>query len=343
MKKFVYGILLFALALVALQSLVASSLPEIVAQNGNALVAVRVAAGIDDPLSSNWDAIPALVVPLKNDITDPIMRYGVTYPPAEEVSLQAIYTDDMVYIRAVWRDDTQDDIRSQWTYTENGWVKNSYNEDRISFMFDINGGPQFAVLGCGAACHTASETTNAHMGFAPDSANTTDFWHWKASRSVGYTDDQWVGPAVADAEGKLNGRANDARTSGGTVDNVNEAKDGPKFFYAEGVNPRGHLFIGDAVEITADMTFTVGQTVPYYVQNRPEGSRGDINTTAVYVSIDDNTGYWYLVISRAFNTGNPDDTVFTLNANHPFGVAVYNQVGGANHSYSDPLTLSIGE
>jgi hypothetical protein len=343
MKKLVFGILMAVMVVAMLPTL--SSEPKIVAQeNSTTLSAVRVAEGITDPLSATWNDVQQLVLPLVNDMPDMRMTMGVAFPPVAEVSLQAVYTDDTIYIRAVWADDSQSNNRSEWTYTEAGWVKNSYNEDRLALMFGINAGEQFAVLGCGAVCHTATDTTNAYMGFEPETVNTTDMWHWKASRGAGFTDDQWVGPAIANDEGVLNGRGNDANDGGGVANNVNEAGDAPKFFFAEGVNQQGPLLTDQAVEITADMTFEVGQTVPYYVQSPYLGSRGDIPSNAIYVSMEDGTGYWYLVMSRAFNTGNPDDVVFNLNANYPFGIAVFNQVGDEAHNYNDgAATLVIGE
>lgn len=315
--------------------------PMITAQDDTTLIAMPVASASTDPLDASWDAVPALSVPLTAEFEDPIVRSGVVYDPIAEVALQAVYTEDMIYVRAVWPDTTRNDDRGQWTYTESGWVKNSNNEDRLAFMFDITGNAQYNALGCGATCHSADGDVPAFMGFPADSTDAVDVWHWKGTRTVGYSDDQWAGAVVLDAE-EVTGRANDAKDSGGYADNVNEAGDGPRFTFAEGVNPLGPLFASDALEITSDMTFEIGQTIPFYVQDRPVGSRGDISTSARHISAEDGSGWWYVVLGRPLNTGNPDDALFVPGSNNVFGVAVFNNSG--DHSASeDKLVLTLSQ
>ncbi len=207
-------------------------------------------------------------------------------------------------------------------------------------MFDITGNRQFGALGCGAVCHAAAGDMPAYMGFPLESADAVDLWHWKGTRTTGYADDQWAGAVVVGEE--TTGRANDSKDSGGYADNVNEAGDAPRFTYPVGASADGPLFADQAVEISPDMTFEIGQTIPFYLQARPVGSRGDISVSARYVSAEDGSGQWYVVLSRALNTGNPDDTVFALNSEHTFGVGVFNNSG--DHAYNDGrLALTLGE
>lgn len=341
MKKISYSLFFSVVALALVAAVTFSSTPSVVAQDNTVLTAVGVDSASSDPLDASWDSVPALTVALVADeAQEAPVNAGVTYDLVQEVSLQAIYTSDVIYVRAVWADATQNDNRAFWTYTESGWVKSKLNEDRISFMFDITGNRQFLALGCGAACHSATADTPAYMGFPPDSADAVDLWHWKGTRTVGYADDQWAGALVMGDE--PTGRANDAKESGGYADNVNEAGDGPRFIYPAGVNPVGPLFAGEAVELTSDMTFEIGQTIPFYLQSRPIGSRGDISTSARWVGAEDGSGWWYVVLSRALNTGNPDDSVFALNSENTFGVAVFNNSG--DHTHNDGrLVLALGE
>jgi hypothetical protein len=342
MKKIGFSLLFSVLALALIAALTISSTPAVVAQGNTILTAVRVETASTDPLDASWLAVPTLNVALKAEAEqEPPVRHGITFDLVEEVALQAVYTDDVLYIRAVWPDATQNDNRGFWTFTENGWVRSPLNEDRISFMFDITGNRQFNALGCGAACHTATADTPAYMGFPPDSTDAVDMWHWKGARTIGYADDQWAGAFINEGD-EPTGRANDARVSGGYTDNVNEAGDGPRFTYPAGMNPLGPLFADTAAEITSDMTFAIGQTIPFHLQNRPVGSRGDISVSARHVSAEDGSGWWYLVLSRALNTGNPDDAVFTLNSENTFGVAVFNNSG--DHTHNDGrLVLAIGD
>ncbi|NWG16230.1 MAG: hypothetical protein HXY41_06300 [Chloroflexi bacterium] len=341
MKKIGFSLLFSVLTLALVVTLTISSTPSAVAQDNMTLTAVRVETASTDPLDAAWAAVPSLNVALvgEADLTAPVIS-GITYDLIEEVALQAVYTDDMLYIRAVWPDATQNDNRKFWTYTESGWVKSPLNEDRIAFMFDITGNRQFNALGCGAVCHAAEGDVPAYMGFLPDSTDAVDMWHWKATRTVGYADDQWAGAVVFGEE--TTGRANDSKDSGGYVDNVNEAGDAPRFTYPAGISVGGPLFADQAVEITSDMTFEIGQTIPFYLQARPVGSRGDISVSARYVSAEDGSGWWYVVLSRALSTGNPDDAVFTFNSENTFGVALFNNSG--DHTHNDGrLVLAIGE
>lgn len=328
MKNNSFSLLFSVIALALFSTLIMSS--TVVAQEDATLTAVRVEAASTDPLDVSWTAIPTLNIALVGDDVEPAAKQGVVFDLVQAVALQAVYTDDTVYIRAIWPDATQNDNRGFWTYMESGWVKSPLNEDRISLMFDITGNRQFVALGCGAACHTASGDVPAYMGFPLDSTDAVDMWHWKGTRTVGYADDQWAGAVVIGEE--TTGRANDAKESGGYADNVNEAGDAPKFTYPAGMNPRGSLFADTAVEITPDMTFEIGQTIPFYLQARPVGSRGDISVNSRYVSAEDGSGWWYVILSRALNTGNPDDTVFNFNSQNTFGVALFNNSGDHTHS-----------
>lgn len=335
MKTVRFGLLLCGAALLVLMAVV-----PLMAQDTTTLVAVRVPAISTDPLDLAWQEVPSMDVALLIDEVEPSVANGIVFDLVQNVMLQAVYTDDEIAIRSVWADETQNDNRRYWTYTETGWVRSGLNEDRISFTFDITGNRQFNALGCGAICHAAEGDLPAYMGFPLDSTDAVDMWHWKATRTIGYADDQWAGAVVVGEE--TTGRANDSKDSGGYSDNVNEAADGPRFTYPAGANADGPLYADEAVEITSDMTFEIGQTVPFYLQSRPVGSRGDISASARYVSAEDGSGWWYVVLSRALNTGNPDDSVFALNSENTFGVAVFNNSG--DHSHNDGrLVLAIGD
>lgn len=49
--------------------------------------------------------MPSLTASLTPETEEVRMSYGMPYPAVAEVSLQAVYTDDTLYIRAVWADD----------------------------------------------------------------------------------------------------------------------------------------------------------------------------------------------------------------------------------------------
>ena len=343
MRKGALGILCSALVLVVIVAMAMSSIPAVLAQGDNTLTAVRVAAGTMNPLDALWADAPALEVALALDSEagDLPVFAGYTFPPVEQVTLRAVFTEDMIYILSIWPDDTMNTNRRAWTFDGTAWTQNRLNEDRISFMFNITGNRQFDALGCAGACHAASSDMPAYMGFPPDSADAVDMWHWKASRTApaGWADDQWAGAYVAAEE---TGRANDARESGGYSDNRNEAGDAPSFVYPEGATPGSPLLRSSAVAFDPTMSFPAGYTVPGYVISRPVGSRGDVASASIHMTDQDGRGWWYVVQARALNTGNPEDAVFAPGGSYTFGVAVFNNGGDALHTVSERLVLAIG-
>lgn len=344
LKQIGFGFLFAAIAVGLVLSLTFSDTPAILAQDSSTLAAVRVDAGTMDPLADLWAGIPGLEVALALDSEAgnlPVVA-GYTFPPVELVTLKAVYTDDEIFVLAVWPDDTMNTTRRDWTFDGTTWSQNKLNEDRLSFMFNITGNRQFDALGCAGACHAASTDMPAYMGFPPDSTDAVDMWHWKASRTApaGWADDQWAGSYVAEEE---TGRANDARESGGYSDNKNEAGDAPAFVYPEGAVPGSPLLRDTAIPFDPTMTFPAGYTVPGYIISRPVGSRGDVGSFAVYMRDQNGKGWWYVVLSRALNTGNPEDAVFVPGGSYTFGVAIFNNAGDALHTVSDKLTLALGE
>ena len=314
----------------------------LVAQDEGTLVAVPVESVGMSPFDAVWNDAPTLAVDLEQQSED-----GA---PNMTVDLQAVHTGDTLYIRTVWRDDTLNNMRRLWHFDGETWTRGDKvsgrfnNEDRLGFTFDISGGREYTFLGCGAICHTGDDVE--FMGYDPDGydGELVDIWHWKATRSAaaGYADDQAAGELSLEDPDEPTGRSSDSRDSGSYKDNINEAGDGPAFTYPEGITS-GSLLAADAISVDG-MTFEAGDTVPYYLLERPVGSRGDISASSFYVQDMQGGGWWYVVLSRAFDTGNDDDAVLALGADHVFGVAVFDNGGGKKHAaHGDPLTLTISE
>lgn len=332
---------LFLVSLLVVLMLLLSSIS--LAQDETTLVANPVDSMSMSPFDATWNDAPVLTVELEQQSED-----GV---PNMTIDLQAVHTGDTIYIRSVWRDDTLNNSRRLWHFDGEAWTRGDAvdgmfnNEDRLAFNFDINGGREYEFLGCGAICHTGGDVD--FMGYEEDGydGQTVDMWHWKATRTApaGYSDDKFAGLVSYEDPDEVTGRAADPRDSGSYSNNKNEAGDGPAFTYPEGVTS-GALLSSDAVAIDDSMTFEAGATVPYYILERPVGSRGDISASSFYVTDVQGGGWWYVVQSRAFDTGNEDDSVFTLGAEHVFGVSVFDNGGGNSHAaHGDPLTLVVGE
>jgi hypothetical protein len=333
--------LVFVTVLLALVTLVGSSL--VISAQDEGLTSIPVDEGNLDPFAAVWAGAPVLTVDLEQQHED-----GA---PNMTVDLQSIHTGGTIYVRAVWADNTQNNTRRLWHYDGEVWTRGDAvdgrygNEDRLGIMFDINGGREFEFLGCGSVCHTGDDVD--YMGYAVDGydGQTVDLWHWKATRTAGagYADDQSAGMFSDEDPDEPTGRSSDSRDSGSYSDNKNEAGDGPGFTYPAGVTS-GPLLTADAVAIDDMMVFEAGDTVPYYTLERPVGSRGDIEAGSFYVQDANGNGWWYVVLARALDTGNEDDAVLTLGADHVFGVAVYDNGGGIKHAtHGDPLILTISE
>ncbi len=337
-------LLVFAAAVAAYFSFaIAQITPSFAAQDDSSLTAKRVDGGIADPLGAAWSDVPSLAVSLDPEVEDaklPTLA-GVHYGPVANVNVQAVYDDKSIWIRSSWDDNTRNDNRGMWTYDGTKWVENPVHQDRLAFAFDITGNAQFTALGCGGACHEADSTAGDYMGFPPDSTDAIDVWQWKAANPgpAGLADDQWIGSYIKDS---AEGPVADASDGGAPVANKNKAGDGPLFVYPAGAQPLGPLFTDTAVPIDPSMKFEAGYTVPGYVMSRYTGSRGDINAASDYVAKQDGTGTWYVVMSRPFNTGHPEDHVFTLNSSSVFGVAVFNAADDKEHATHDKLNLILG-
>jgi hypothetical protein len=338
-KKLVFVTVLLALAMIISSSLIIS------AQDGDGLTSVAVDEGSLDPFAAVWDDAPVFTVALEQQHEE-----GT---PNMTIDLQSIHNDDTIYILAVWADNTINNVRRMWHYDGEVWTRGDAvdgrfdNEDRMGIMFDINGGREFEFLGCGSVCHSGDGEDVEYMGYAVEGYNgaTVDLWHWKATRTAGagYADDQSAGMFSDEDPDEPTGRSSDSRDSGSYSDNKNEAGDGPGFTYPEGITS-GPLLSSDAIAIDDTMTFKAGDTVPYYVLERPVGSRGDIAAGSFYVQDAAGNGWWYVVLARALDTGNEDDAVLTLGADHVFGIAVYDNGGGKKHAtHGDPIVLTISE
>jgi hypothetical protein len=79
-----------------------------------------------------------------------------------------------------------------------------------------------------------------------------------------------------------------------------------------------------------------GAHIPANVLNFFDGSRSDVHANGAWVD-----GKWSVVLMRALDTGNDDDTVFTPPKSYPFGVAVFDHLDLREHTTTpDVLTLT---
>jgi Ethylbenzene dehydrogenase len=319
---------------VAVGLAVGLSVPSIEAQAKNILVAKKVAAepALDGSLDSAWNGAAPLTVKAIG---------GKNLPGgASEISLRAVYTADTVYFHMQYKDATESAKRSPWVKRADGsWQQlkdpadkggdnNTYYEDKMAMIWAINS-PSFEAKGCMAACHTGEGKPFGNK-YLP-AGEKADIWHWKSVRtgSVGQIDDQWLDDTRYDKDRAPEaGRKSDPKAGGGYVDNVNEAKTGPRFAL-KGNKPAPPYWIVDAdKEPFEDARYKAGDEVPGIVVAPFTGDRGQISSRSTWKD-----GTWTLVFWRKLATNSDVDVQFTdLKKSYAFGVAVFDNAQ-VRHAY----------
>lgn len=147
---------------------------------------------------------------------------------------------------------------------------------------------------------------------------TADVWHWKAGR------------------GNELGHADDLRhevSQEPLPDGVRIRLYGDQVCYVARVPDPGrapYRLCPPPLTLDADI-------VSSFVCQEPSGSRGDVLGRGRH----DGEG-WNLELSRALDTGYPDDAVLPLLGEIPFAIAVLDHEAGSDHAVSMILSLAIG-
>jgi hypothetical protein len=290
----------------------------------NTLTAVRGRDLSLDADAAYWADAPVLEVPTIAALEGE--------PDGPTVTLQAVYDNDFLMIRAEWADATESVLKNAWTWDGTLFTK-SGDEDRVMFVWPIGNIPDFASKGCTAACHNdGDDTASWWMGSDSDDVRY-DAWQWKAARTnpVGYVDDKWWGTQT-DPEDVESSRHGDARDGGSYSNNRNEEQTGPLFMSQEGTLAR---FILDGEQIDLDLSaLQPGDVIPGYILAYPPGSRGDVEANGVWQD-----GRWVVVMRRALDTGNDDDIVFRVRRRAPFGMAIVDDGGGLSHTITEGVLI----
>jgi len=245
-----------------------------------------------------------------------------------DVVLRALYDKDNLYIHITWPDPTASVYKNLWTFNGDEWLK-SEDEDRFAIFWNIDDSIRgFNIGGCAMLCHGDRMRTNA-----PDEKG--DIWHWKATRTnpVGYADDKWMDNTLARGyteEEKEAAHHADSKTAGSYRENVNPDGSGPLYYEPRPRDAQDATFIlqneidnGEITEITNETSFTVGDTVPGYILEKPIGSRGNVEAKGIWKD-----GVWNLELKRKLNTGHEDDLKFDITKTYRFGIAVMDNAGG---------------
>jgi len=309
-------------------------LPE--AQQKNVLVAKKVAAppALDGVMEDLWKQAPSLTVKVVG---------GENLPGGStEVTLRAVYTTDMAYFFAQYKDATESVRRSPWVKQADGsWQKlrdpgdkggdnNLYYEDKLAVAWNISS-PAFETRGCLAACHTGEGKPFGNK-YTANPGERLDLWHWKGVRTgpVGQIDDQYVDSTRYDKDKAPEaGRKSDPKTGGGYADNVSDDKKGAKFALPGNKPAPPYRILESEKEPFDDSKYKAGAEVPGIIIALFTGDRGDIAARHVWKD-----GVRTIEFARKLSTGSEFDVQFNdLKKEYAFGVAVFDNAQ-VRHAYS---------
>lgn len=290
----------------------------------NALVALKVAAAPKDAADAAWAKATPLTVKTSG--------FGTVSGKTLDVTAKALWTDTDVYFLFTWADATESMVKGTWKFDGTKWEQQKGDEDRFSVLWEITPIANFATQGCAVTCHGKTMGTNS-------AAENGDLWHWKSYRSnpLGFADDTYI--VQDDPVKAATGRKSDP---GGGGDSRNETaeKDKPALMQdpAKPATVKGLLVKGETVEIKDYAVFKAGDTIPYRILSKPDGSRGDIKAVGAWKS-----GTWTLFLARKLKTGNADDVAFDPTKTYPFGLGVYDDAVDLDKYGSGVLNLVFGQ
>jgi hypothetical protein len=312
-----------------------------------ALVALKVDEaptldGVADDLA--WQDATEITIPVSGGANN-----GST-----EVTLKAVYSDDMVYFVVTWADPTESWLRAPWEKQPDGtWKKlsdpndkggdnNAYYEDKLAFIWSINNSIEnFETQGCFTACHAGENSDVKPFGnkYTAGEGQLGDIWHWKSIRNLNQVDDQYLDWTHYSADTPEAGRKSDAKDSGGYVDNQTEDKTMPAFMSPDGGNKDGSPgYILDSEKVPFDDSlFAPGDLVPAIIKSEAIGDRGDLSAGWKWAD-----GVWTLEFGRKLDTGSETDVQFSdLSATYYFGVAAFDnaQVRHAYQTGANPFVF----
>ena len=220
-----------------------------------------------------------------------------------EVGLKAMYSDDMIFIRAKWADSSQDDQHKpfKWEGSKEGgeYLKGKEREDRLAIQWPISG--EF----------------NSNMLAEVDAV--LDVWQWKAARTnaAGIIHDK----SHIRSTKPLTGKFSTHYSSSGKEVYVARPGDG-------GVSPYKSNKI-DPFEYQGDM-------VVQYIPVVPDvADAADVQARGIWES-----GLWTVEIARKLDTGNhATDTVFDPSKQTQAAIAVFDHAGDHFHATSNEIDV----
>ncbi|MCX6048693.1 MAG: ethylbenzene dehydrogenase-related protein [Chloroflexi bacterium] len=291
----------------------------------NTITAVKVDTLTTDSAAAYWANAPVSTVHTK------ATEKGKADGP--DVNIQAAYDGKNIAMRLEWADTTESNLNKAWTWDGSKFSRSKDLGDRMGVLFPIENNANFSSKGCAGACHNLDADPEKWWMGSESADSRFDLWQWTAASSnpVGQAQDEWMG-AQEDPADMESATHSDALKSGGSVSNVNKAKDGPAFMG----NDLSASFIITGEQTPIDTSkLTQGAVIPPSILAPWVGSRGDVQAKGVWKD-----GKWVVVLLRALDTGNDEDLVLTPPKAYPLGVAVFDHIDLVGHTTTaDVLTL----
>ncbi len=300
------------------------------------------------------------------------------------LQVQAAYNNTTMFFRYRWPAERPGIFHDVLRYQDGEWIRegravpgsqpDGLHEDRVAMMLDDGSVPEFGryggyiAIGDGLAGLT-DEAPEEVTKYLPQTRNSLgqwddmagddtiaaqraagyflDLWHWRGGRSnpINVADDQ----VIAAARGGDVGRSSYGTNWDGDLNQ-------PQMMFAAGHDTlQWDAILAGAV--TQDDTYALtpvtavpfdpeagwqnGDVVPRRVLRTPEGSRADIGVVGEGRWED---GYWDVTLSRALDTGAPeDDKILRDQGAYQVAFAIHrNATGGRWHYVSLPATLGLG-
>lgn len=292
----------------------------------NTLVAAKTDSVALDAAAGFWANAPKL------DVATKATKEGD--PAGPTVTLQAAYDSKNLALRLEWTDTTNSNTNKAWAWDGSKFTRGQELGDRMGVLFPIGNDPEFASKGCAAACHNADANQEKWWMGTEKADLRYDLWQWTAASTnpINQAQDEWIGTLEdpAEMESATHG---DALTSGGSLSNVNKAKDGPTFMGTD----LSSSFIITGQQVAIDTAkLAKGAVIPPSVLAPWVGSRGDVQAKGGWQD-----GKWVVVLMRALDTGHDDDLVLTPPKSYPLGVAVFDHIDLVGHTTTpEAITLT---
>lgn len=258
-----------------------------------------------------------------NKFTDvSLVRAAGDYNFIETARVRSAFDNDYIYFQVQWTEVANaaygieignSNNPEYWIYPAGGsgnpkrWTKSITNEDRLNLLFEITPVTRYSSDGCYVTCHTDDAVVNGNFHATRGSRERMDIWHWTSATTnfTGYALDRYLD------NGAKGGVKNDVglpvfRLNREFTVLQNDTTDRPMYMAPADPNSNASYPLWDfQIRPTTASGWTVGATVPGFVNSIPWGSTADIQSVGEF-----DNGVWTVEMKRKRFTGNGDDVRF---------------------------------